>query len=757
MPPNNNKGIEVISLLDDSDVEDGAMASGGGAASTKRPSPTSAAASANRREMKKKRRKESASTFVESSDAIELLDDSEDEAPAMGTKNVEASEPPAAGDIKPTVVGATASATGPADSDIEEVEVSAPTTTSSTSGWRPAGGGTGQPKDDRAYDSDAPGNGNDEQEKKSANDEEFEIVATKGQNALADFPHSRANCVTHPFASGGDKKAHCDNCYCYVCDMPAADCKVWDSHCEANHEDRRWREERERFKRLGVEAALAPAPAPVSAPIATAARSQPAAAARAQAIVTKKKKKSSTGPNPELSVRKLLQKLTAVHPVEISPPSGSGFTTDLRHYQKQSLAFLVDVERTSATDNQKMRGGWLADEVGMGKTAVVLALVATNPTVESVLPSEQEIRSHVSELNSRESKRASAVLDFKHERIEYMRPYEEAVAALEPTDPGQPYEKYCQYQAARKELRDQNAKKSIEYEELLDSLSRKHKMDKLKLKGTVILTSVSLMGQWEDEVEKHAPGLTIKTFHSSRRSNPLFVNLSLGHRSRKVRDGDGKDHTTSPDECNADSMVELSKADVIISSSTIWWPKLVAKGFEFRRVVHDESHLFGGPSAKVEAANYISSQFRWCVTATPLASSFRDLGRQLEFIWGKERWGAGGAYQGDYNEIERATRTGNDSQEQFDRLVGILGRYLIRHTKSQRIGGEEILALPPSTTSTVMLTMSKDEDKALNKVHTTSKVLNRCLEGGGETFTIERCFGFPLGSILRSDTSDKDY
>ena len=130
--------------------------------------------------------------------------------------------------------------------------------------------------------------------------------------------------------------------------------------------------------------------------------------------------------------------------------------------------------------------------------------------------------------------------------------------------------------------------------------------------------------------------------------------------------------------------------------------------------------------------------------------------RQLEFIWGKERWGAGG-FQGDYYEIERATRTGNSSQEQFDRLVGILGRYLIRHTKSQRIGGEEILALPPSTTSTVMLTMSKDEDKALNKVHASSKVLNRCLEWGGETFTIERCFGFPLGSILRSDTSDKDY
>lgn len=373
MPPNNNKGFEVISLLDDSDVEDGAMASGGGVATIKkRPSPTSVAASVNEREMKKKRRKESASTFVESSDAIELLDDSEDEAPAMGTKNVEASEPPA-GDIKPTVVEATASATGPADSDIEEVEVSAPTT--STSGWRPAGGGSGQPKDDRAYDSDASGNGNDEQEKNSANDEEFEIVATKGQNALADFPHSRANCVTHPFASGGDKKAHCENCYCYVCDIPAADCKVWDSHCKANHEDRRWREERERFKRLGVEAALAPAPAPAAAAAAAAA---PAAAVTSSTTVRGRQIASQSArrptPTAEFSVRTLLQKLTTVHPVEISPSAESGFTTDLRHYQKQSLAFMVDVEKASATDNEKMRGGWLADEVGMGKVSSIFFL-----------------------------------------------------------------------------------------------------------------------------------------------------------------------------------------------------------------------------------------------------------------------------------------------------------------------------------------------------------------------------------------------
>ena len=370
MPPNNNKGIEVISLLDDSDIEDGAVASGGGVATIKRPSPTSVAASVNEREMKKKRRKESASTFVESSDAIELLDDSEDEAPAMGTKNVEASEPPA-GDIKPTVVGATASATGPADSDIEEVEAN-------TAGWRSATGGGGTGNNGGGVDSNAVGGSGSGGKKKVADaaaddddEEEFEIVATKGQNALADFPHSRANCVTHPFASGGDKKAHCENCYCYVCDIPAADCKVWDSHCKANHEDRRWREERERFKRLGVEAALAPAPAPAAA-------AAPAAAVISSTTVRGRQIASQSArrptPTAEFSVRTLLQKLTTVHPVEISPPAESGFTTDLRHYQKQSLAFMVDIEKASATDNEKMRGGWLADEVGMGKVSPIFFL-----------------------------------------------------------------------------------------------------------------------------------------------------------------------------------------------------------------------------------------------------------------------------------------------------------------------------------------------------------------------------------------------
>jgi len=96
------------------------------------------------------------------------------------------------------------------------------------------------------------GKGVNEKRNDKEEEEELVIVGTKGQNSLIDFPHSRSNCVTHPFTNG-NKVLHCLNCYCYVCDTPASDCKEWPSHCEASHDEPRWREERERAKRLARE------------------------------------------------------------------------------------------------------------------------------------------------------------------------------------------------------------------------------------------------------------------------------------------------------------------------------------------------------------------------------------------------------------------------------------------------------------------------------------------------------------------------
>ena len=74
-----------------------------------------------------------------------------------------------------------------------------------------------------------------------------------------------------------------------------------------------------------------------------------------------------------------------MYPKEEPQPAGLLSSITLRPYQKQSLAFMIDLERSTQPETagrvggRTVRGGWLADEMGMGKTAVVTALCLANP------------------------------------------------------------------------------------------------------------------------------------------------------------------------------------------------------------------------------------------------------------------------------------------------------------------------------------------------------------------------------------------
>ena len=138
----------------------------------------------------------------------------------------------------------------------------------------------------------------------------------------------------------------------------------------------------------------------------------------------------------------------------------------------------------------------------------------------------------------------------------------------------------------------------------------------------------------------------------------------------------------------------------------------VTKTCEFHRVVQDESHLFGkGNSARIDYANAIRSSLRWGVTATPCTSSATELTKQLSFINGSQNLS-----NGDFTSLQEAIQRfhSRPSQTTLNLLVDRLQTFIILHTKSQRINGSAALSLPPSTTSTVLLTLSRDEDVAFN-------------------------------------------
>ena len=126
---------------------------------------------------------------------------------------------------------------------------------------------------------------------------------------------------------------------------------------------------------------------------------------------------------------------------------------------------MVTVESTGnswKTHEEDTRGGWLCSDTGMGKSAVVIALVATKPFVAENLP-----------------------------KI-----------------PG-----------------------------------------RQRVKPTVVLTSVSLLGQWENECAKHAKGLKVVRFHPS----------------------------SATKENRVTTLKELFSADIIVSvdrhCKDVFWPK----------------------------------------------------------------------------------------------------------------------------------------------------------------------------------------
>ena len=407
-----------------------------------------------------------------------------------------------------------------------------------------------------------------------------------------------------------------------------------------------------------------------------------------------------------------------MHPIEMQPPVGSGFVTPLRHYQKQSLAFMVD------TENNSERGGWLADEVGMGKSAVVLALVASNPPSLNSLASRDQINDVLKLQDVREAKKQSI-----------QEAYNEAVAKLQeeysPDTPDESIEDDRQrYIEHRNRQNDFRRKKDYEERKKKGEIKRVPPVkERVKLKPTVILTSVSLIGQWEDEAKKHAPGLVVKTFHNSRSKEKHNINI--------------KDRAV---------IHSLNDVDVIVSSSTFKWPDIITQCFDFHRVIHDESHLLvnGGASATLRCANLIQGRIRWGCTATPATQSVKDLDRQLDFISCSNRQLGYSNRDPKFVTLQNAIHRhySHPDESSFNSISSLLKTFMVRHTKSQRINGSEALALPPSTTSTVMLKMFKDEDDAFNHINSSVRAFNNHCEGVN-AFTAERSFCYQMSSLRK--------
>ena len=428
-------------------------------------------------------------------------------------------------------------------------------------------------------------------------DDELTFVGRTGANALEDFPHSRENCVVCRFMPGKEAES-CPQCYCYVCDAPVAKCAEWQEHCKAVHTDAKWQAARQAHK------ASKRAPAPAAAP-AAAAPAAAAAPSSSSLAVQRMRLIAAVARKRPWSFEKLLKEVEQIYPRHATQPAGLNHVT-LKPYQLQSLAFMQDIEANGPVgnvhipncggssrfvmgerrdDHPNVRGGWLCDEMGMGKTMCLISLVMSN------------------------------------------RP-------------------------------------------------RDAKPGGTKLLNTVVIAPASLLGQWSDEIKKHAPSLKVINLHGSG---------GAGFKTKQT----------------------IEEADIILTTPMLNVTKLTQPlgvrhstygqtNLRIHRLIIDEVHLL--PSATSSTFRDImrayAPSFVWCVTGTPVSKSMDDLKGAAVMLG---HWSNG---------LRLVDHDPSPNRQTAD----LLKQLMIRHTMEQRLGsGDKALALPDATTETVWLDMSADE------------------------------------------------
>jgi hypothetical protein len=249
----------------------------------------------------------------------------------------------------------------------------------------------------------------------------------------------------------------------YVCDTPASACPEWackGKHCQAKHDDPKWQALRAAWKAHG------------GAPPADGSSSAPLPAGGGSSAADDDHEPYHRHHVTRLSCDEFLDRIQQVYPREEVEPPGFPPALKLRPYQRQSLAFMLDVERSTdpALVGKRMllqradhgrraryyrhsdwvpwdtpahthpaRGGWLCDEVGstvaalqtcsssrslsplptdgrsrpvaaVGKTAVIAALILANPAANIKPVNDADFRALLTERGTRHNFKVTVVI-----------------------------------------------------------------------------------------------------------------------------------------------------------------------------------------------------------------------------------------------------------------------------------------------------------------------------------------------------------
>ncbi|KXZ42250.1 hypothetical protein GPECTOR_175g218 [Gonium pectorale] len=71
----------------------------------------------------------------------------------------------------------------------------------------------------------------------AGSDDEVLVTGMVGQVTNRDLPHMRMHCAENPFSrdEAATNALHCPQCFCFVCDLPVSQCKLWGTGRSKHH------------------------------------------------------------------------------------------------------------------------------------------------------------------------------------------------------------------------------------------------------------------------------------------------------------------------------------------------------------------------------------------------------------------------------------------------------------------------------------------------------------------------------------------
>ncbi|OLN85717.1 putative ATP-dependent helicase C23E6.02 [Colletotrichum chlorophyti] len=275
------------------------------------------------------------------------------------------------------------------------------------------------------------------------------------------------------------------------------------------------------------------------------------------------------------------------------------------------------------------------------------------------------------------------------------------------------------------------------------SLIVAHKSCSPSRKTTLVVAPLSLIRQWEDEIKKKIKpehGLSVYIYHNTQKVKAQeLMKYDIVLTTYGTLVSDRKKWMNWMKDLGGRPM--NSKTDPNLANSvSLFHPDYSM----FYRVVLDESQQIKNQKAQASlAAASLQSEYRWCLSGTPMMNGVDELYSLYRFLKIKP--------YNDWNQFRSAFgvlfgKRGDPKAQAMRNLQVLLKATLLRRTKTSEIDGKPILQLPEKSEEVVYAELDADERQFYKDLETKSQVqINKYLRKG----TLGKHYSHVLVLLLR--------